>query len=204
MTWNINEAYKDETVFESSRLTGALLVQSMVMCLAPIAAASWLIIRANRMAHSHPVRLSNNDDGGRLQLIHPDNDPHQQLERDELACAVDEELNAELSALEPVERRLLYMLYDQALPIAEITRRAAAGQPGMAGLDDANRCYYLKDRALRRMGDRILARLKEAGHEPQVTVRRSLLQSIEDLLRYRGIPMEAAGRQSRSPLPVTS
>lgn len=151
-------------------------------------------IRANRMASAAPVRLAAEEDGHEdLQLADPGQDPQQQLESDQLMAFVDEEVDEVLRTLERAERRLLHLLYHRGLSVSEIARLAAADEAGMDGLGDSNRCYYLKDRALQRIGDRIVERLRSAGHQPRPTERRHVLRCVEDLLRERGVPMDPPG-----------
>ncbi len=148
-------------------------------------------IRANRMARSAPVRLASGDDdeGHVVHLADPGRDPHQSLVQADLETVVEQEISTVLQNLGGAARRLLYLLYDQELTVSQVTRLATTDAAGMAGLEDANHCYYLKDRALQDMIDRILRRLVATGHTPAPAGRRWLLRCVEDVLRSRGVAM---------------
>lgn len=151
-------------------------------------------VRANRLARVAPVRLAteNRDDPDAVEVADPGQDPHQQLEATSLERVVDEGLDAVLADLPTLQRRLLFLIYNEGMRVAQIAALAAAGDPGLEGLGDLNHCYYLKDRALQAVGDRIASRLREAGHHPEPAARRRVLRCVEDLLRERGVPMAPA------------
>ena len=151
-------------------------------------------VRANRLARAAPLRLAmeNRDDPDAVEVADPGYDPHQQLESASLERVVDESLDAVLADLPAPQRRLLYLIYNEGMRVAQIAALAAAGDPGLEGLGDLNRCYYLKDCALQAVGDRLASRLREAGHDPVPAARRRVLHCVEDLLRERGVPLAPA------------
>lgn len=148
-------------------------------------------IRANRMSRGAPLRLVSGDDEDphAIELAEPRRNPYQQLVHGEQEAVVDAELDAGLQELGRAERRLLYLLYDQGMTVSDVVRLAASDGAGMAGLEDANHCYYLKDRALQSLTDRIVQRLRDAGYRTAPVGRRQLLRCVEDVLRSRGVPM---------------
>lgn len=151
-------------------------------------------VRANRLARAAPLRLAteSRDDPDAVEVADPGHDPHQQLEAASLERVVDESLDAVLADLPAPQRRLLFLVYNEGMRVAQIAVLAAAGDPGLEGLGDLNHCYYLKDRALQAVGDRLAARLREAGHDPVPAARRRVLHCVEDVLRERGVPLAPA------------
>lgn len=148
-------------------------------------------IRANRMARARPVRIAATDaDDPEAQILPASGaDALSEVIRGELEGHVHQELDGVLAGLTSAERRLLFLLYDEGMSAAQIVELAEAGDPGLEGLSDLNRCYYLKDRALKLIEQRIVDRLTREGYEPAPLERRRVLQCIEEVLRARGVPM---------------
>lgn len=163
-------------------------------------------IRANRLSRAAPLRLdwTPDESGEGMQLADGAATPSQLFEQEEGIQVIDEQLRWALGELSVPERRLLCLLYDRDLAVSEVVRMASSHPAGMAGLEDANHCYYLKDRALQQISDAILNRLRTMGHEPQPRDRRRLLRCVEDLLRSRGVPMHAHSERGESvPLSIS-
>lgn len=152
-------------------------------------------IRANRIARGAPVRLDDEENTD-TQLPHPSADPARQMEQDELMDAVSNGLEQSLADLPRAERRLLYMLYDQDLSVAEVVALSAGSGPDMPDFDDANRCYYLKDRSLQRIADTIVDGLRAAGYETPALDRRAILRCVGEVLQRRGVPMADSNSDS--------
>ncbi|MFH1568925.1 MAG: hypothetical protein ABIL09_13080 [Gemmatimonadota bacterium] len=152
-------------------------------------------IRANRAAQARRVSLDEwPDEGGthpRLQVAGAAPDPLEQLERDDQAGLLRQGLNGALGAMSTAERRVLALMYNHGFTAAEVAAAAREGDLGLPHVDDANQCYYLKDRALERIVAGIRAQLDAAGYEAgPAPDRRELMQRVADLLRETGVPEE--------------
>jgi len=141
-------------------------------------------IQANRQAHRPRLSLD------QLQIAHPDLDPAEELEGQELEDTVYQILSTALQGLSTPERRVLILLYDHDYTPAEIAALAAANPDlGLAGITEATQIYYLRDKALGRLVEPLVAHLEKLEGRPAVQGQREPLRQLEALLRERGIPL---------------
>ncbi len=151
-------------------------------------------IQANRQAQSPTVSLESGEAASDtpVQLAHPGPDPAEQTERQHLQSNVRQALQIALDELTAAERRVLVLLYNQGLAPAQIAALAADENLGLGEAVNANRCYYLKDRALDKIAAQIVAQLGEGDTDvPTTETRRERLKQVETFLREQGIPLLA-------------
>lgn len=152
-------------------------------------------IQANRCARAAKFSLDEwtEEDRGRprLQVAHPGPGPDEQAAFEWQRAPLVEGLAAALDELSSLERRVLALLYDEGMSAIQVVELAASDPDlGLGEVDNVNRCYYVKDRALEKILARITEQLKRAGYlPPLVGDRRELCKALEDLLREQGVPM---------------
>ncbi|NKB68929.1 MAG: hypothetical protein GKR89_17825 [Candidatus Latescibacteria bacterium] len=148
-------------------------------------------VLANRRARLPQVRLDVEEEGRAVQLAAFQSDPAKALEERLNQGLIQDALAAGVEILDAQERRVLVLLYNRGWTAAQIALRALEDPYlGLEGVKDANRVYYLKDRALRQLGLVLLARLAEGGREVgEQEVGRALARSLERLLQERGLPL---------------
>lgn len=151
-------------------------------------------ILANRQAHRPSLRLdASQDDGLPLQLPHPGPDPAAQMEQQDLREGVQEALTEAVEELTEIERRVLILLYNKGFSASQIATLSSADSA--LGLDDVknvNRVYYLKDRALDKLVDKLAGRLREIADAtpPAAGGRRQRLKRLEAFLQEQGVPLK--------------
>lgn len=150
-------------------------------------------IQANRQAQKPSLRLDIvQDDGLRLQLPHPGPDPAAEVEQQNLREDVQEALTAAVEELTETERRVLILLYNSGFSASQVVD--LGGADAALGLDEVknvNRVYYLKDRALDKLIDRLAAQFREmtdATSQP-MGERRQRLKQLEAFLQEQGVPL---------------
>ena len=61
----------------------------------------------------------------------------------------------------------------------------------LSEIDNVNRCYYIKDRALEKVADAVIEKLEQLTGERRLDSEpRQLLKRIEELLQERGFPLK--------------
>lgn len=152
-------------------------------------------IQANRRAKEPKLSLDesfdDDDDRPPVQVATPDPDPEQHLEVHELIQTMHEAISMAIEDIPLVESRILILLYNTGLAPAEIVERAASDDNlGLSDVNNANRVYYLKDRALETILDQVIALLKNnvPGTVSQSVQKRELLKLLEEILKEQGVP----------------
>ena len=121
-------------------------------------------------------------------------DPGEDLESRALQEAVREALSTALGSLSAVERRVLILLCNHGMSAADIVDVAASDlRLALSEIDNVNRCYYIKDRALEKVADAVVTKLEQLTGERRLDSEpRQLLKRIEELLQERGFPLGEA------------
>jgi len=151
-------------------------------------------IRANRASRSPHLSIQppiDDEDTG-LDIPSPDRDPEQTLEAHESSHHIQKAIFEGIETLSTPERRVLILLYNQDMKPAEIITLAASDPHlGFPKETTQNRIYYLKDRALDKIGDHIIHQLtQETGRPPPDKSKRALLESIETYFLECGFPTD--------------
>ncbi|MBI2504899.1 MAG: hypothetical protein HYW07_16905 [Candidatus Latescibacteria bacterium] len=150
-------------------------------------------ILANRQARTPKVRLDAGtaEEESPVQLVHLGPNPEEEAELQALRGAIQEAIAAAVQKLSPPERRVLILLYNQGATPMQIAELAAADQDlGLGEIANANRCYYLKDRALDQIAAHLARGLESLSGSPlPVAPRRQILKALEELLWEQGVPL---------------
>ena len=135
-----------------------------------------------------------------LTLVDAAPDPEELLEMKEAgldekmsAAAFDGLLEEAAAALSVVEAVILVFLYNEEYTAAQIVQLAGSNPKlGLAEVKDVNRVYYLKDRALGKIVELLIARLNrldDAGRAPPKGRQRALLKPLEAFIKEQGFPV---------------
>ncbi len=152
-------------------------------------------ICANRTARAPHIQMDTDGDEDdhtpRGTVIDLKPNPEQALIFRESQSFVQKALSDIMVTFSLEERRILILLYNENLKPAEIVRLSTSDPNlGLAEVDNVNRIYYVKDRALNKICDHILSRIDQQGTVslPE-TKKRDLLSSIEMYLSECGLPV---------------
>lgn len=147
---------------------------------------------ANRQARMPELRLDEGtgEEEPAVQLAHPGPNPEEEAERQALRGIIQDAIAAAVQELSDPERRVLILLYNQGVTPAQIAELATLDQ-GLGEIANANRCYYLKDRALDKIAAHLASGLETlSGHPPSlVAQRRQVLKALEEFLGEQGVPL---------------
>lgn len=147
---------------------------------------------ANRQARMPELRLDEGtgEEEPAVQLAHPGPNPEEEAERQALRGIIQDAIAAAVQELSDPERRVLILLYNQGVTPAQIAELATLDQ-GLGEIANANRCYYLKDRALDKIAAHLASGLETlSGHPPPlVAQRRQVLKALEEFLGEQGVPL---------------
>ena len=156
-------------------------------------------IQGNRRALEPKLSIDEHDDEEgdrpRIQIADIGPSPEEEMESRAAQRAVQEALKHAYGELAPAERRVLILLYNHGLSAAQVVEMADTdANLALSEIDNVNRCYYVKDKALAKIADIMVEKLENfagerAGAERQP---RELLRRIEELLRDRGFPLRRA------------
>jgi RNA polymerase sigma factor (sigma-70 family) len=149
-------------------------------------------ILANRQARIPALRLdaSTGEEEPPVQLAHPGANPEEEAEERALRRIIHETIAAAVGELSNAERRVLILLYNQGMSPAQIAELAPDQDQGLGEIADANRCYYLKDRALDQIAARLTRGLESLSGGPlPAAPRRRVLRALEEFLREQGVPL---------------
>ena len=156
-------------------------------------------IVANRHARQPKVSIDATEDTAsddvmpNLQIVSRDADPEQLMAQRELANAVEAALADALESMPLAEQRVLILIYEHELTVAQIVDLAAKDENlGLGEAPNVNRVYYLKDKALRSILDRVVVQLEDLHERAAIPAsdHRRMLNVVEDLLREWGIPKQ--------------
>ena len=153
-------------------------------------------ILSNRRAAEPTVSIDDLDaaTGGRpkVQIADTGPGPAEDLDTRVLQEAVGEALSTALERLSAVERRVLILLCNHGMSASDIVEVAASDvRLALSEIDNVNRCYYIKDRALEKVADAVIEKLEQLTGERRLDSEpRQLLKRIEELLQERGFPLK--------------
>jgi DNA-directed RNA polymerase specialized sigma24 family protein len=148
--------------------------------------------RTARAPHIHMDTEGDEDDHTpHVTVVDLKPNPEQALIFRESQSFVQKALSDIMATFSIEERRILILLYNENLKPAEIVRLSTSDPNlGLAEVDNVNRIYYVKDRALNKICAHMLSHIDQQGTVslPE-TKKRDLLSSIETYLSECGLPV---------------
>jgi len=166
-------------------------------------------VMANRTARQPKLSIDallDDDQGEDRPLLTPIDaapDPEQMLvlkeegqDEQTRSMVFDGILDEAAKVLSTVECLILIFLYNEEYTAAQIVQAAASNEKlGLAEVVDVNRVYYIKDRALGKVLELVVARLNrlsETGRVPPKGRQRALLKPLEEFIKEQGFPVRQA------------